>query len=60
MRPAPLILKRLGQNSEPPMRKPKKTIWEKQILRWQITLIVLIPLLFGLAFWFICHLHAYP
>jgi hypothetical protein len=42
------------------MNKRKKTFWEKRILRWQITLMVLVPLLFGLAFWLICHLNTYP
>jgi hypothetical protein len=39
------------------MDKSKKTRWEKQMLRWQIILAVVIPLLFGLAFWFITHLN---
>jgi len=37
------------------MDKRRKTPWEKKMMRWKITLVVLVPLLFGLAFWFILH-----
>ena len=38
------------------MDKSKKTRWEKRIMRWQITLEILIPLLFGVVLWFIAKL----
>ena len=38
------------------MDKSKKTRWEKRMLRWQITLAILIPLLFGIIFYFIAQL----
>jgi hypothetical protein len=38
------------------MDKSKKTRWEKRMLRWQITLAILIPLLFGVIFWFVSKL----
>ena len=37
------------------MDKSKKTGWEKQMKRWKIALIILLPLLFGLVFWFVAH-----
>jgi len=40
---------------KPPVDKKRKTKWERRMRRWQIILAVLIPLLFGLAFWFITH-----
>jgi len=42
------------------MNKRKKTFWEKQMRRWQIALIILVPLLFGLIFWLIARLNSYP
>jgi hypothetical protein len=35
------------------MDKRRKTPWEKKMLRWKIALMILIPLVFGLAFWFL-------
>jgi hypothetical protein len=37
------------------MDKRRKTRWEKRMLRWQIILIVTVPLLFGLVFWLVAH-----
>jgi hypothetical protein len=38
------------------MDKSKKTRWEKRMRRWQIILIILLPLVFGLCFWLIARL----
>ena len=38
------------------MDKSKKTRWEKRMLRWQIALAILIPLLFGLVLYFVAQL----
>jgi hypothetical protein len=35
------------------MDKKIKTDWEKMIHRWQIVLIIMLPLLFGLVFWLV-------
>ncbi|HSY18492.1 MAG TPA: hypothetical protein VK815_09175 [Candidatus Acidoferrales bacterium] len=42
------------------MDKRKKTFWEKRMRRWQIALMILFPLLFGLIFWLIGRLGTYP
>lgn len=31
--------------------KSKKSKWQKRMLLWKITLVVLLPILFGLAVW---------
>jgi phage shock protein PspC (stress-responsive transcriptional regulator) len=38
------------------MDKRIKTRWEKRMLRWQIVLAILIPLLFGVVFYFVAQL----
>ena len=35
------------------MDKRRKTGWEKKMRRWKITLVILLPLLFGVIFWFL-------
>jgi hypothetical protein len=35
------------------MDKKIKTEWEKMIRRWQIVLVIMLPLLFGLVFWLV-------
>jgi hypothetical protein len=35
------------------MDKRIKTGWEKKMRRWKIMLVILLPLLFGLAFWLV-------
>jgi hypothetical protein len=50
----------LGPNIWNSMDKRKKTFWEKRMRRWQIALVVLFPLLFGLVFWLIARLNSHP
>jgi len=39
--------------------KSKKSKWEKRMLLWKIALIVLLPLLFGLAVWLFARFNRY-
>lgn len=41
------------------MDKRIKTRWEKQMLLWKIVLVVLLPLLFGLAVWLFARFDRY-
>jgi hypothetical protein len=45
----------LNSQSVQLMHKSKKTGWEKKMRRWQITLVIVVPLVFGLVFWLVAH-----
>jgi hypothetical protein len=37
------------------MDKSRKTPWERKMRRWQIILVIVMPVLFGAVFWFATH-----
>ncbi len=41
------------------MDKSRKTPWERKMRRWKITLLILIPLTFGIGLWVVAHHNPY-